>query len=382
MKPTLLPLCTFAVFAFAAEPDPAQILREANSAGAKLKTAKYSVEADMGSMKVRATIWQENADVPDIGLLHGRFRIKGSQVSDGETSFFEVAYDGRSLRIKNDGDQIKSIENPTGYEAGQNIPAGAMLASVPLMKHRFGQASGTKLKMLAAKKVGAWQCDVVEVRRTVNNPAVGDVELVTKLSFDKESHLLVQIDSARGKSTVTKLELNPKIEKSFFRMETSLVAADPLGPMTSELLPLGSTMPSFSVVTPEGVLRQSSHYRGKVLVLDFWATYCVPCRKMMPALEELHKEYAKHGVEVLGISLDTEMDPVRMMRQLGHSYPIAVKGDGASKAFKVKVLPTIYVIDPKGMIVYRSAGVPENGPTQLIEVVKSLVAAQNSAGNN
>jgi thiol-disulfide isomerase/thioredoxin len=105
--------------------------------------------------------------------------------------------------------------------------------------------------------------------------------------------------------------------------------------------------------------------RGQTVFLNFWATWCVPCREEMPALEALHRTYGPRGFVVLAVNYKESGPSVRrFVRDLGLSMPIAIDPDGsASQALRVRGLPVTFLIDRNGWLVWKAIGAREwNGP--------------------
>ena len=97
---------------------------------------------------------------------------------------------------------------------------------------------------------------------------------------------------------------------------------------------------------------------GKVVLLNFWATWCVPCRKEMPALEHVAERYRMRGLEVIGVSADEKAADAREYADaLGISFRIVHDAtDSIQKAYQVGGLPTTYIIDKNGNIVSKTLG--------------------------
>lgn len=131
----------------------------------------------------------------------------------------------------------------------------------------------------------------------------------------------------------------------------------------STLLEIPRPVPEFSTRDLDGRPRDWKEIRGKLYLVDFWATWCMPCRDTLPQLEAVQKKFGQEGdFSVLGIALErTQSGAARAMtfaKQLGVSYPLYSDfGSGeARKAFGVNAIPDLYLVDAEGNIVDRWLG--------------------------
>jgi thiol-disulfide isomerase/thioredoxin len=129
----------------------------------------------------------------------------------------------------------------------------------------------------------------------------------------------------------------------------------------SRRLPDGSPAPDFTVERFEGGSVTLSALKGHVVLVDFWATWCPPCREEMPYLVKLAKQYEAQGVRLVAVSnddLDEQREAVgRFVERLPELKPYAVFGTPQLGAdYLVRVLPTLYVIDRQGHIVASGTG--------------------------
>jgi thiol-disulfide isomerase/thioredoxin len=127
--------------------------------------------------------------------------------------------------------------------------------------------------------------------------------------------------------------------------------------------------PEFSLTSTNGKEIKLSNYKGKIVILDFWATWCGPCRKGIPDLIELQREFDKDLV-VIGISLDaeTKKNVIPFMQKIGINYPVVYGTFEVTKLYGgVGGIPTSFVINKKGEIVDKHVGlVPKSQYSDLI----------------
>jgi thiol-disulfide isomerase/thioredoxin len=115
--------------------------------------------------------------------------------------------------------------------------------------------------------------------------------------------------------------------------------------------------------------------RGRVVVLDFWATWCAPCRVVAPKLGALQARYGAQGLSVLGVSTEDAPDVSSFAQRLPMSYPVAVdKNAETTRSYGVVSLPTLVVIDKRGVIRDVSIGYDPGEDARLDGIVKSLLA--------
>ncbi|HEY4415852.1 MAG TPA: TlpA disulfide reductase family protein [Verrucomicrobiae bacterium] len=112
----------------------------------------------------------------------------------------------------------------------------------------------------------------------------------------------------------------------------------------------------------DGKTIQAADFKGKVVILDFWATWCGPCRAEIPSFVALQKQYQKQGLVVIGASVDDGgADMVKAFTEkLGMKYPVGLADDKVQKAFGgIDAIPTTFVIDRSGHIVKKHLGLTE-----------------------
>lgn len=116
---------------------------------------------------------------------------------------------------------------------------------------------------------------------------------------------------------------------------------------------VGQAAPSCPAVLAEtGKGLDPSHYQGKVVLIDFWATWCPPCIKSMPFFNSLRKELQQNGFEILAVNVDEDSEAARdFLKTNPVDYPIAFDASGeCPKIFELKAMPSSYLLDKSGQI--------------------------------
>ena len=111
-------------------------------------------------------------------------------------------------------------------------------------------------------------------------------------------------------------------------------------------------IPNLAFVDLEGNAGNLSDYRGKIVLVNFWASSCTPCRKEMPDLVRISNEYPSKGVVVLGVGMDVgSLDGVRrFLNEVDVTYPIVVPQDAPSELSSIRDLPTTWLLDRQGHV--------------------------------
>jgi peroxiredoxin len=121
-----------------------------------------------------------------------------------------------------------------------------------------------------------------------------------------------------------------------------------------EPLTVGKPAPDFSLPDLNDKIVRLSDYRGKVVFLNFWATWCKPCREEMPSMEVLYKNFERDGFVVLAVSIDrvtTKKDIPPFVNNMNLTFPILVDSWGQTdKRYKLLGVPETYIIDQQGIL--------------------------------
>ncbi|HEX4823489.1 MAG TPA: redoxin family protein [Candidatus Polarisedimenticolaceae bacterium] len=134
--------------------------------------------------------------------------------------------------------------------------------------------------------------------------------------------------------------------------------------------------PQVAMATRDGKPVALSSYKGKVVVLDFWASWCGPCRKSFPFFEGLESRYAPQGLAIVGLSLEDDDEAVAtFLEEVPASFAIARDPSGrAGEAFGVVAMPTTFLIDREGNVAARFEGGDVSVHEKIEAAVKTLLA--------
>jgi len=167
---------------------------------------------------------------------------------------------------------------------------------------------------------------------------------------------------------------------AFLALPGGLLAAQDSNPELSyTLTPMEPPVaaPGFTLDDMDGKSHSLSDYRGKWVLINFWATWCPPCRKEMPSLEQLYQTFHGRSFRVLAVNQWENADLV--FSYLGDldvfpSFPILFDPDSkVSEAYGVRGLPTSFIIDPQGRIAYRAVGGREFDHPEVVRLIDGLL---------
>ncbi|MCZ6854432.1 MAG: TlpA disulfide reductase family protein [Gammaproteobacteria bacterium] len=133
--------------------------------------------------------------------------------------------------------------------------------------------------------------------------------------------------------------------------------------------------PDFTLKSLEGKNLRLQEYRGQVVLINFWASWCGPCRQEMPLLDRLHQRYQDTGFTVLGVNVEGEEKPAReIVDKTKVTFPVLIdKDQRVSDLYDLKAMPSTVVVDRDGVIRYIHLGYKPGDESKYVEVVKKLI---------
>ena len=150
-------------------------------------------------------------------------------------------------------------------------------------------------------------------------------------------------------------------------------------PMKRGVLKVGDQAPNFQLYDLSGNTVTLSEYRGSVVFINFWATWCGPCRVEMPAMEALYKAFERKDFEILAISTDSQGVAVTrpFRNQLGLTFPILHDSDyRVGLAYGARSLPMSFLVDRKGVIIHRIFGARDWESPEAKEIIRTALSAR------
>jgi thiol-disulfide isomerase/thioredoxin len=197
---------------------------------------------------------------------------------------------------------------------------------------------------------------------------------VTRFVFDLSTGLLVSsrtllnIDNGHGgyqsdtAYALKRMSYNGQPDEALFRIPSSATKeVKELSPWNSSRIKkqlAGKPAPDFALTDLQGKTIRLSDLKGRTVLLDFWATWCGPCRADGPSLDKLYQKYGAKNLTIIGISVDEERPVVqKFLAEHTHQYVIALTTENEMpRPYQIGVFPTYIVIDPDGNLAFATEG--------------------------
>lgn len=356
--------------------DPVALLTAATDAVLAVDAVSYSinlegyfVEGDTTGISVTGeVVLQKGATTDealvfaDYSLIIGEETISGVAASDGINGYFidssvEEYYFGA---ISEGASRLV-----------QNAPQGVIMVEYLITDEPYGaELNAAGYEVLEQETIEDHLCHVVEVSMP---PYFSTWWIDAETYLPRANMISVWGPDGSGMEftvILSNLDVEPEPDLSIFRLEP------PEGYTVQEYIgavSVGSTAPLWTLDTPEGGSISLEDLRGKVVILDFWATWCGPCRQVMPSLQLLHETYGEELV-VIGVNTWESDDPAAFMVENGFTYPIVVNGDEVAQRYFVEGIPTFYVIDQNGLVAFHAVGSDPANEEALAEVLGTLLS--------
>lgn len=138
---------------------------------------------------------------------------------------------------------------------------------------------------------------------------------------------------------------------------------------------VGEPAPDFALKSASGENLRLSEYRGDVVMINFWATWCGPCRQEMPLLDALYDRYQRVGFRLLGVNIDDDrQQAMQMVEELDVSFPVLFDAEKAvSKRYEVEAMPVTVLVDRSGTVRYVHHGYQPGYEQHYLDEIRELL---------
>jgi thiol-disulfide isomerase/thioredoxin len=346
----------------AQDPDPVQILKRAAATYQNLKTYQARVTVDT---------------------------VEGTKTSDrhfvetGSGAAFRVEdEDAQGLLRLDDGRTEWTLDRKTNQYAKATSGEGqpSYIGELARMDQNVKDAEVLREDLFETNGQTArvYIVEVVRDRWPAGTPA--DVEFATVRIDENTFEIYGANIYTKGPTEIRRYSItkrNQPVDKTFFAFSAPPSAKE-VGSLQSQAAAISSVIgidaPDFTLADASGHSYHLRDLRGKVVVIDFWATWCAPCRAQMPYLQQINDQYAQRGVVVLGLDSGEDAATVKEYTiSTNYTFPLLLGAEpSVTTQYFVDAYPTTLVIDRNGKIIYRAAGT--DGPGILLSTVKRAAA--------
>jgi len=136
----------------------------------------------------------------------------------------------------------------------------------------------------------------------------------------------------------------------------------------------GSPALDFKLSDPSGKEVTLASLKGRVVLLDFWATWCGPCKQAMPSIQKLHEKYKDQAVTIIGVNCWERGDAPAYMKKKDFTYTLLLKGDELATAYGISGIPTFILIDGEGKVIHAASGFSDGEEEHLAEMIDKALA--------
>jgi len=139
--------------------------------------------------------------------------------------------------------------------------------------------------------------------------------------------------------------------------------------------PAGGPAPNFTLESRDGKPLSLAQYKGQVVMLNFWASWCVPCKQEMPLLDSIQKKYSKLGFTLIGVNVEPDSQAANaVLQKIPVSFPIVYDTESkVSEAYQVSGMPSTVIIDRKGQVRMLHKGYKPGDENEYLDSIRTLI---------
>ena len=360
-------------------PDVRSLLTEADSGVRSIRSVTYSARRigtgaiAMSTPTVRGSVTIEDFTPGDPARWTFAFRGTSTGPDGREADFTSVNRGGTVVAVRGATKQVLE---------GRSADAGEVLADggewlISWLRHWDRLVSGPVLRdgtaeaaWLGRRGVGESLCDVIKIDYPGSeNPSASWLYLspADRLPRRVDVQAIVNGEIGTAILQLDDVQVNQAVDPGRYRwsLPAGFEAGRLIAKGTAEaaepeptIVAAGREAPAFSLRDPENNEVTLAGLKGSVVLIDFWATWCGPCIRAMPALQKIHEDFKDRGVKVYGINTweNDNADPVKFKKDKGLTYGLLLKGDKVAEAYGVGGIPAFFVISKTGKVLYSNSG--------------------------
>jgi peroxiredoxin len=357
-----------------------QLLKKSAANIKALTSLAYNIYAEQFGEKINADVAITRKSAFPIFEI-SQVKLSGIAMTDEGSRQVSFASDGSTLEYFDlKSNSISRMDSPSIKKMSRTGLMQYMLLALPVytqenpFEHIFSSLKGVEQQ--GDSTIYNVPCYKLKVITERDDKVAGLVRSEVYWFLGKDDLLVRGISSKYSQQFVKIKSINQQFGDAYFRLSASgeVKKVTGLEPISDGLLPVGNKAPDWSLASPTMNKITLSKLKGKVVLLDFWGTWCVPCIKAMPDIQAIHDQFKNKNVTVIGVSVETESaaDPAAFVKRKGFTYPIVLDGKTITKDYKVVQFPSIYIIGKDGTIVHAEhGGNRENFKEDIIRIINA-----------
>lgn len=393
-----LAACWAAVTAASGQPTEAalKVLRAADDATRAVQAVSYTARQEaFGAAASREPAVIGSVTVarhPSFEAYPAKVHCQGTAWNPGSSAplVFTSAFDGDKAYLVNPDGNLFFVGDGTGQGLRLLFVGDKLLMTEYASAEPFKDEIDAHVADLEGRAyVNGVLCNVVYVEYR-DDPETSKARWYFGMedSLPRRVERLTETDGRGGAVVLSLSDLRvlAEAEESLFRLEApegyeTRRIEPPRQARTGapELLAVGSPAPDWSLKDAAGNTHTLADYRGKVVLIDFWATWCGPCKQAMPSIQRLHERFAGRPVAVIGLSCFERpgADPVGYMTESNYTYSLLVDGTSVAQNYSVAAIPTFYLIGFDGTIIHRETGYTPRKEAELAKIIDDYLQSQS-----
>jgi len=359
------------------------ILQKSSSACKKLRSVNYELYSEGYPGKVTADITINRVkDFPVYGI--SQVKVAGIALKSDGSEQISYAFNGEKFEFVDvKKSSIVRIDSPTVNKVARTpMIAYMMLPLIPYCeKQPFENIfkNGKQFELLKDTSIYNIPCYSVRVTGETESNVTGKVVFTSTWFIGKKDWLIHGYESRLVKQFIKIKNINGRYAADFFGLSDpqNVITITGNEPITADLLKKGEVAPGWTLPSGDGGTISLKDLQGKVVLLDFWGTWCIPCIKAMPDIQAIYDHFKNKDVVVIGVSVEMEKiaKPMDFVHKKHFTYTIALDGSKIVDLYKVKQFPTLYLLNKQGKIIHaEQATNRENFKDDIIAKIETALA--------